>query len=83
MNKINASTARAARGRFRHALKSRYAATGMNMGDDIARVIESRTGIPYAAIVVSRWIEKPFIPAYLRVGEGRTGATYVANMVEE
>ena len=44
---------RAARGRYRAALKSRYAATGLRAGDDIGRVIERRTGVPYMALVAS------------------------------
>ena len=44
---------RAARGRYRAAIKCRYAATGLRSGDDIGRVIERRTGVPYMALVAS------------------------------
>jgi hypothetical protein len=81
---LTAAVARAARGRFRHALKSRYAATGLSVGDDIARVLERRTGVPFAAIVADQWGRECFVPIVLRVpSRADAVAHYVANMVEE
>lgn len=41
------------RSRYQAAFQYRYAATGLRAGDDIARVLERRTGVPYMAIVAS------------------------------
>jgi hypothetical protein len=82
---LTAAIARAARGRFRHALKSRYAATGLSVGDDIARVLERRTGVPFAAIVADQWGRECFVPIALRVpSRADAVAHYAANVeVEE
>lgn len=78
---LTAAVARAARGRFRHALKSRYTATGLSVGDDIARVLERRTGVPFAAIVADQWGRECFAPIALRMpSRADAVAHYVANM---
>lgn len=78
---MNRTNIRAAQVRFRAALKSRHAATGLRSGDDIARVIESRTGVPYAAITANRWRTVPSGGRFLPVRN--TGERFTANLSED
>lgn len=78
---LNRTNIRSAQVRFRAALKSRHAATGLRSGDDIARAIERRTGVPSAAITADHWRTIPSGGRFLPVRS--EGERFTANLCDE
>ena len=78
---MNKHVVRAARVRFKVAVLSRYGATGNAETDSVARVIESRTRVPFAALVANQWREDRTPGRYLPVVP--SGERFVANLCEE
>lgn len=78
---MNKQIVRAARVRFKVAALSRYGATGLTDTDSVARVIESRTRVPFAAVVANQWREDRTPGRYLSVVP--SGERFVANLCDE